>query len=94
MRNPSITEQFDEYALQARITREARESEKVLLDEIKILRAALQFAVDDAVEWRGHRGKVLAVGVVQVKFESGNVHVIYAADLKRSTATKGSDHAD
>lgn len=38
--------QLDDHLLQRRITKEARESERVLLDEIKILRAALQYALD------------------------------------------------
>ena len=46
MRTPTFHEQLEDYALQSRITREARESEKVLLDEIKLLRAALQYALD------------------------------------------------
>jgi hypothetical protein len=42
MRNESLTEQLDQHLLQRRITREARESERVLLDHIRLLRTALQ----------------------------------------------------
>lgn len=42
MRNESLTEQLDQHLLQRRITRETRESEKILLDHIRLLRTALQ----------------------------------------------------
>lgn len=46
MREPTLIEQLDDHLLQRRITREARESEKVLLDDIAKLREALDRLAD------------------------------------------------
>jgi hypothetical protein len=46
MEHESLAEQIERRVREARISRQVRESEQVLLDEIKLLRSALQYALD------------------------------------------------
>jgi hypothetical protein len=89
MRHVPLYEQLDDHLEQRRITREARESEKPLLDEIKLLRKALQDLMHGYVcTLESARDRILFYGGQcddVATMERGDLHLRKAREVLEAT---------